>query len=492
MTIFGHLHLLRVIPLRAVTFCINNTMLSASSSSANLLITHHNHTKAIDSSKKVLVGVCQMNATSNKADNLQTILDLVASAAGRGAQMVFLPEACDYIGESKNQSVECSEPLDGNFIHQCQKAAIRNKVWLSIGGFHQKAPEQEKSKLLNTHVIIDLDGNVVATYDKAHLFDLDIPGKVHLCESDYVLPGKKIVSPVQTPVGRIGLLTCYDVRFPEISLALVQQGAQIITYPSAFTQTTGMAHWESLLRARAIETQCYVVAAAQTGKHNPKRSSYGHAMVVDPWGAIIAQCSEGTGVCVAELDLEYLERVRSEMPVRLHRRTDLYGRIAAPESQISTIPPDDCHSYQFGHLKITSNQVIYRTLLSFAAVNIKPVVPGHVLVVPLRATAQFSDLSPAEVTDLFLTAQRVGDAVKKHFGATSSTLAIQDGPEAGQTVKHVHLHILPRKQGDFKENDDVYQQLESHDQDWTPITKLRTQEEMAEEAAHLRQYFYHS
>ncbi|BFZ23458.1 hypothetical protein BsWGS_26497 [Bradybaena similaris] len=492
MTIFAHLRLLQSIPLKAVSVCISNTMLSASSSSANLQILHHNHTKAADSSRKVLVGVCQMNATSNKADNLQTILDLVASAAARGAQMVFLPEACDYIGESKNQSVECSEPLDGNFIHQCQKAAIRNKVWLSVGGFHQKAPGADKTKLLNTHIIIDNDGSLVATYDKAHLFDLDIPGKVHLCESDYVLPGKKIVPPVQTPVGRIGLLTCYDVRFPEISLALVQQGAEIITYPSAFTQTTGMSHWESLLRARAIETQCYVIAAAQTGKHNPKRSSYGHAMVVDPWGAIIAQCSEGTGVCIAELDLEYLVKVRSEMPVRLHRRTDLYGRVAASESQTSTIPPDDCSNYQFGLIKITSNQVFYRTPLSFAAVNIKPVVPGHVLVVPLRPAAQFSDLSPAEVTDLFLTAQRVTEVIKKHFGATSSTLAIQDGSDAGQTVKHVHIHLLPRKQGDFKENDDVYHQLETHDKGWTAATKLRTPEEMAEEAGHLRKYFYHS
>uniref|UniRef100_A0A0B7ALN2 Bis(5'-adenosyl)-triphosphatase n=1 Tax=Arion vulgaris TaxID=1028688 RepID=A0A0B7ALN2_9EUPU len=492
MTILFKLNFLKDISVRTLSSFVISKMLSASSSSANLHITHHNHTKTGDGNKKVLVGLCQMNATANKADNLQVILELIGAATARGAQMVFLPEACDYIGESKNQSVECSEPLDANFIHQCQKAAIRNKVWLSIGGFHQKPHENEKSKLLNTHVIMDSEGNVVATYDKAHLFDLDIPGKVHLCESDYVIPGKKIVPPVQTPVGRIGLLTCYDVRFPEMSLALVQQGAQILTYPSAFTQTTGMAHWESLLRARAIETQCYVIASAQTGKHNPKRSSYGHAMVVDPWGAIIAQCSEGTGVCVAELDLEYLERVRSEMPVRQHRRTDLYGRVDALESQISTIPPEESSSYQFGHIKITSNQVIYHSALSYAVVNIKPVVPGHVMVIPLRAAAEFSELSPAEVTDLFLTVQRVDNVVRKHFGTTSSTIAIQNGADSGQTVRHVHVHILPRKPGDFKENDDVYRQLESHDKGWTPSTKLRSLEEMAEEAAKLRKYFYNS
>ncbi|XP_059142934.1 nitrilase and fragile histidine triad fusion protein NitFhit-like isoform X2 [Physella acuta] len=432
-----------------------------------------------------------MNSTSLKVDNLQTILDLVGTASARGAQMVFLPEACDYIGESKNQSIEYSETLDGNFIHQLQKAAIRNKVWLSVGGYHQKgAYSEEKPKLLNTHLIIDDGGKIVAIYDKTHLFDLDIAGKVRLCESDYVIPGSKIVAPVSTPVGRVGLATCYDVRFPELSLALVQQGAQIITYPSAFTQTTGMAHWESLLRARAIESQCYVVAAAQTGKHNSKRSSYGHAMVVDPWGAIVAQCSEGPGVCLAEIDLDYVDRVRSDMPVWQHRRTDLYGRVVALDTDGSTISPDDDPTYQFGHVRITSTQVFYRTRLSIAFVNIKPVLPGHALVAPIRAAARLSDLNPAEVTDLFLTVQKIVDVLKKHFNAPSSTIAIQDGMEAGQTVQHVHAHILPRKHGDFSENDDIYDHLQNHDKGWNEQTKLRSEEEMAEEAKQLRVYFY--
>ncbi|KAH9504369.1 Nitrilase and fragile histidine triad fusion protein NitFhit [Bulinus truncatus] len=457
--------------------------LSRGNSSSNL--------KGADKVQKTLIAVCQMNATSLKADNLQTILDLVSAASSRGAQMVFLPEACDYIGESKNQSIEYSEPLHGNFIHQLKKAAARYKVWLSVGGYHQKGPEnKEKPKLINTHIIIDNEGKVRATYDKAHLFDLDIAGKIRLCESDYVIPGSKIIPPVSTPFGRIGLATCYDVRFPELSLALVQQGAQIITYPSAFTQTTGMAHWECLLRARAIETQCYVIAAAQTGKHNTKRSSYGHAMVVDPWGAIIAQCSEGVGICLAEIDLDYVAKVRSEMPVWQHRRTDLYGRVIALNSDSSTIPPDDQAIYPFGHVRITSGQVFYRTRLSVAFVNIKPVLPGHALVAPLRVAVSLSDLNPAEVTDLFLTVQQVTEVLKKHFGATSSTMAIQDGMEAGQTVQHVHVHILPRKRGDFSDNDDIYDHLQNHDKGWNEHTKLRTEAEMAEEARQLRAFFY--
>ncbi|KAH9504368.1 Nitrilase and fragile histidine triad fusion protein NitFhit [Bulinus truncatus] len=409
-----------------------------------------------------------MNSTSKKEDNIQTILKLVSTASARGAQMVFLPEACDFIAESKQQSVEFSEPLTGHFIQQMKMAAVENKVWLSLGGYHQKGPDIDVNpKIINTHVIIDNQGAVKGSYEKIHLFDVDIPGRVRLCESDGVIPGSEIVPPVSTPIGRLGLAICYDMRFPELSLALAHQGAQVITYPSAFTQTTGMAHWESILRARAIETQCYVIAAAQTGKHNAKRSSYGHAMVVDPWGAIIAQCSEGVGICLAEIDLDYVAKVRSEMPVWQHRRTDLYGRY----SYSSVIPPDDQPVYQFGHMTVRSSQVFYRTPLSMAFVNIKPVLPGHVLVSPIRPAASLSDLSPAEVSDLFTTAQYVASVVKRHFDVPSSTVAVQDGKGAGQTVQHVHVHIVPRKHGDLENNDDIYDELQNHDKWWKDDAK---------------------
>ncbi|RUS82983.1 hypothetical protein EGW08_009268 [Elysia chlorotica] len=139
---------------------------------------------------------------------------------------------------------------------------------------------------------------------------------------------------------------------------------------------------------------------------------------------------------------------------------------------------------------VSSAQVFYRSALSFACVNIKPVLPGHTLVVPLRPAVHLTDLSPAEVTDLFLTVQRVSSVVNGHFGATSSTVAIQDGPDAGQTVKHVHVHILPRKPGDFAKNDDVYDALQNHDKGWTESTVFRSEDEMAAESAQLRKYFY--
>lgn len=183
----------------------------------------------------------------------------------------------------------------------------------------------KSDRVFNRHLLIDSDGNTVEQYNKLHLFD--IFGEVvasPIVESSWTIPGTKVVPPAATPVGNLGLALCYDMRFPEMSLCLAKQGAHILSYPSAFTRNTGLAHWEPLLRARAIETQCYVVAAAQTGQPYPKLAFYGHAMVVDPWGQIIASCHEGTDVCLANIDLDYLKSIRKQMPVWSHRRTDVY------------------------------------------------------------------------------------------------------------------------------------------------------------------------
>lgn len=434
---------------------------------------------------KPLIGVCQMTCTADKEKNFQICQSLVQRAKHKGAVMVFLPEAVDYIGETKQQSIEMAEDMNGTTISKYKELARNSGVWLSIGGFHQKTDSE--NHVWNTHVVIDDKGGIKSSYDKTHLFDLDIPGKIRLCESDYTVPGSRIVPPVNTPAGKVGLSICYDLRFPEMSTALAKQGADILTYPSAFTVPTGLAHWEVLLRSRAIETQCYVVAAAQTGKHNEKRQSYGHAMIIDPWGAVIAQCREGTDVAVAEIDLKYLNSVRTSMPVSNHRRPDLYGNIQNI-SKCLTCGLDDQKVYKFGHCQIKSDQVFYKTQLSYAFVNIKPVLPGHVLVAPLRHAERFSDLTPNETADLFTTVQSVSNAVKKHFKGTSLTIAIQDGKEAGQTVQHVHVHILPRRAGDIPNNDDIYHELERHDKEVKP-GDLRSEEVMAAEASQLRQYF---
>ncbi|CAB4007332.1 nitrilase homolog 1 [Paramuricea clavata] len=281
---------------------------------------------SVSSMSELLVGVCQMTSGSDVEKNIESCKRLVTKAKQRGAKMVFLPEAFDYISENKEMCLSLAHSVDGPIIKDLSQMAKDLDIWLSLGGFHEKSTSED-SRIYNTHLILDNHGNIAGKYSKLHLFDIDIKGGITLKESDSFIPGKEMPPVVKTPVGNVGLSICYDLRFPELSLSLAQKGSDILTYPSAFTFITGAAHWESLLRARAIETQCYVIAAAQTGQHNVKRRSYGHAMVVDPWGQIVAQCHEGEDVCVAEIDFQYLKKVREQMPVWEHRRHDIYGRV---------------------------------------------------------------------------------------------------------------------------------------------------------------------
>ncbi|XP_053134783.1 deaminated glutathione amidase [Hemicordylus capensis] len=283
-----------------------------------------------------LIAVCQVTSTPDKEHNFACCSQLVRQAAQRGACVVFLPEAFDFIGSSVEETLSLAEPLEGDHVQRYVSLARECGVWLSLGGFHERGKDWESTRrIYNCHLLLDPKGALVAAYRKTHLFDVELEGRVSLRESAFTNPGPQIVPPVDTPAGKVGLAVCYDLRFPEISLALARDGAEILTYPSAFTTTTGAAHWEVLLRARAIETQCYVVAAAQTGQHHDRRTSYGHALVVDPWGSVVAQCQEGPGLCLAQIDLAYLRRIREEMPVFRHRRPDLYGQVAA----LRDLPP---------------------------------------------------------------------------------------------------------------------------------------------------------
>ncbi|XP_048343080.1 deaminated glutathione amidase isoform X2 [Sphaerodactylus townsendi] len=286
---------------------------------------------------KPLIAVCQTTSIPNKDHNMECCSRLIREAAQRGACIVFLPEAFDFIGSNTEETLSLAEPLEGDHVQHYAGLARDCGVWLSLGGFHERGSDWESThRIYNCHLLLDPKGNLAAAYRKTHLCDVELEGRVSMKESAFTNPGLEIVSPVNTPAGKVGLAICYDLRFPEMSLALAQEGAEILTYPSAFTVTTGSAHWEVLLRARAIETQSYVVAAAQTGKNHEKRTSYGHAMIVDPWGSVIAQCQEGPGVCYAEIDLAYLRRIRQEIPVFHHRRTDLYGRVAPLKSPVTS------------------------------------------------------------------------------------------------------------------------------------------------------------
>ncbi|KAH7095451.1 carbon-nitrogen hydrolase [Paraphoma chrysanthemicola] len=277
-----------------------------------------------------LAAIGQIRSTSSRPANLSQCQTLIRKASAAHAQALFLPEASDYIGPSSLcQPIETSP-----FVTGLQKSAQEYRIPVSVG-IHEPAPSGSKVK--NTLIWINAEGQITQRYQKVHLFDVDIENGPRLKESDTVQRGNELLDPFDSPVGKIGALICFDMRFPEPALALRARGAQIITYPSAFTTPTGKAgHWEVLLRARAIETQSYVIAAAQVGVHDEagKRRSYGHSMIVDPWGKVVAGLRGDDGetwedeceIAVAEIDGEYVEKIRREVP--LLRRTDVYPEIA--------------------------------------------------------------------------------------------------------------------------------------------------------------------
>ncbi|BCS27168.1 carbon-nitrogen hydrolase family protein [Aspergillus puulaauensis] len=272
-----------------------------------------------------IAAVGQLCSTASLSANLAQCRTLVRKAVEAGAKALFLPEAADYIASSPAESVSLARPVrDNEFVLGLQSEARYGDLHINVG-IHEPASD---GRVKNTLIWIDNKGEITQRYQKVHLFDVDIKGGPVLKESSSVEKGTEILPPFDTVLGRVGLSICFDLRFPEISLALKRQNAQIITYPSAFTVPTGRAHWETLLRARAIETQSYVIAAAQAGPHNEKRRSYGQSMIVNPWGEILAQLGDDyqePQIAVADIDLDLLAKVRREMP--LLRRTDIYPEI---------------------------------------------------------------------------------------------------------------------------------------------------------------------
>ena len=268
------------------------------------------------------IAVCQMRSCMNVQFNMQTVQRQVEEAAKGGAVMAFFPENFNYMGPL-GTALEHAQPLDGSYMAFYKQLAQNNSIWLSLGGFQQVCLE-DSSKYYNTHVVIDSSGNLVETYSKLHLFDVEVSPKHTIRESASVMPGQKISPPVETPCGKLGLSVCYDVRFPEIYRRMAELGAEILTVPAAFLERTGYAHWEVLLRARAIENACFVIASAQEGKHDSGRVSYGHSIVVDPWGVVVAQASQGPKVLLVDIDLQLVQETRGRIPVLNHLRKDVY------------------------------------------------------------------------------------------------------------------------------------------------------------------------
>lgn len=269
------------------------------------------------------IALIQMCTTDRVTDNLDCAAELIAEAAGTGASTVLLPEAFAYIGDDAGKR-KILESLDAAvdtpetpILNWCRAQAQRYQIDLIAGGFHEASEDPTRS--YNTCVHFDQQGSIAARYRKIHLFDIALDDGTVLNESARTLAGDEVAT-TQLPFGTLGLSVCYDLRFPYLYQHLVDQGAIALCVPSAFTATTGAAHWHTLLRARAIETQCYVLAPAQHGQHNPRRRSYGHSVVIDPWGEIIAERADGDGVVLAELDPNAVTRVRRQLPSLQHRR----------------------------------------------------------------------------------------------------------------------------------------------------------------------------
>ena len=265
-----------------------------------------------------LAAVLQLQSTSDEAANFAQARELTGRAAAAGARLVATPENTNYLGPHE-EKVRRAEPLDGPTVARFAGLAREHSIHFLLGSYNERGADERRC--FNTSVLFGPDGGIVAVYRKIHLFDVDVPGGVRFAESQTVVPGEAIVL-AETALARLGMTICYDLRFGELYRALRRRGAEVMLVPSAFTLTTGRDHWEPLLRARAIETQCYVLAPAQWGRHDDAglKESYGHAMIVDPWGLVVAMAADGPGYALAEIDLERVTRVRGAIPMDRHRK----------------------------------------------------------------------------------------------------------------------------------------------------------------------------
>ncbi len=260
----------------------------------------------------------QMCSTDDLARNLREAGALVEEAARAGAELVALPENFAFL-RREGLPIPVTQSLAGSIVGALREWARTHRIWLLGGSFAEAVPGAEH--VHNTSVLLGPDGALVAVYRKIHLFDVDLraQGGNRYCESERVAPGEEVVV-ADTPFGGIGLSVCYDLRFPELFRAQSARGARFLLVPSAFARETGRDHWEVLLRARAIENQCFVIAPAQWGQHSPERASHGRASIVDPWGVLLGVAPDRPGLVIADCDLAQQDRVRASLPALRHRR----------------------------------------------------------------------------------------------------------------------------------------------------------------------------
>jgi len=269
--------------------------------------------------RKYLLGIIQLDTQNDKGRNLEKICAFIDEAAARGARMVALPEVANLIGDNVG-SGGGAETIPGYSTDILAAKARQHGIYVHCGTLRVEIPGDVRA--YNTTAMLDPQGQVIATYRKLHTFDVTLPDGTIANESARIRPGKDIVT-VDTDLGRLGFSICYDIRFPELYRLLAMQGARIIFTPANFTVPTGKDHWEPILRTRAIENGCYIVAPAQIGT-KPRFTAFGSSLVVDPWGTIIARAREEPGVTMAEIDLDFQDKIRGQIPSLRNRRSDVY------------------------------------------------------------------------------------------------------------------------------------------------------------------------
>ena len=265
------------------------------------------------------VAAIQMNSQDCVASNLQLADDLLGEAAADGCRLAVLPENFALMpAKGRDKARHAETPGDGPIQTFLATAAKQHGIWIVAGSMPLASPEPER--VYGACPVLDADGRQRALYRKIHLFDVKLPDREESYQESWSMYPGDGPATVESPIGTLGLTICYDLRFPELYRRLVDDGATVFTVPAAFTRVTGAAHWETLLRARAIENLAYVIAAGQYGEHPDNRSTYGHSMIIDPWGRILAQQAEGNCVIAAEVDPETPEKLRCEFPALANRR----------------------------------------------------------------------------------------------------------------------------------------------------------------------------
>jgi len=264
------------------------------------------------------IALFQSTAGIDPEENARSLTQAIREAALGGAEILFTPEMSGLLDRDQQRARKNLRSEDEDLVlAACRDAAREHSIWLHLGSL---AILTEDDKVANRGFVIDRDGNIRARYDKIHLFDVDLPTGESWRESNTYSPGKGVVLVNGTPVGKIGLTICYDLRFPGLFARLAEADADVISVPAAFTVPTGKAHWHVLLRARAIEAGLFVVAAAQVGRHEDGRQTFGHSLVIDPWGEVLLDMGQDSGLGFADIDLARISDVRSRIPALSHRR----------------------------------------------------------------------------------------------------------------------------------------------------------------------------